>query len=129
MIEEELTSTIVGLDSDILLACIISNGELEEIFVRPGVPVVNKSRASQLTLQTSIVMSIVLQGQDHMGKLGFVHFHMEYVDGLYFALEHGKTLAIMLKPQTSINDIIRKIQLQVEKKIASSSNGKKQSGS
>lgn len=123
-VTEELTSAIVGLDNEILLACIISDGKLEEMCVRPGVPIVNDQRASQVIFQTSIIMSIVLQGQDHMGKLEFVYFHMGYVDGLYFALSGGKTLAIMLKPQTITNDIFLKLQAQVRKIVARSTNAK-----
>ncbi len=118
-----LAKAIVELDEDILLACVIKGGEVTEVNYRQSVPIPNEYRAAEMSLQTTVLMSIVLKGQDYMGKFHFLHFHMENADGLYFSQGHDNTLAIMIKPQPISNAVVQKIQKYIEKLTAITSNG------
>lgn len=105
---------LVELDDNILLAAIIEKGNVIDYYGRPGLPLPNESRAGELATQTTLVMSMILKGQDYMGKLRFVHFHMEYVDGLHFSLEGGKILAIMITPQIISGGLVQMIYDKVQ---------------
>lgn len=105
---------LVELNEEILLACIIERGNVIDYYIRPGVPIPNEWRANELAAQTSLMMSMVLKGQDYMGKLKFVHFHMENVDGLHFSLGGSKVLAVMLMPQTITSSLVQTIYDRVK---------------
>ncbi len=110
----EFTTRIAELDNEILVACIVGEGELKEAFARPGVPAAKDDRVRALTFQTTLWVSIVQSSQDYMGKLKFVHLHMESVDGLCFPLGGGRTLVLLLKPQISHAKVIEKVQRHLE---------------
>lgn len=95
-----ISRKLVELDDDILIACIIDDGHAIDYFVRSGVPVPDEWRSSNLSVQTALIMSMVMQSQDYLGRLKFIHFHMERVDVLHFALSEKKILVVVIQPQT-----------------------------
>lgn len=118
---EGLARAIVETNEDILLACVIDGNRAEDVYIRPGIPLPNGWRSKQLLLHTRILMSIVLTGQDYMGKLKFVHIRMKNADGLHFSLGGEKIFAVMLKPQPVMNPIIETLHEKLEKLIAEKS--------
>jgi hypothetical protein len=113
-----LCKSIVDTSEEILLACLIDGDEISDLYMRENIPVLNY-RASEVVLtQTRVIMSIVLANQEYMGKLKFIHYHMENADGLHFSLGRGRILSVMLKPQAVNNNVIDGILLGLKKGLA-----------
>lgn len=115
---EGLARAIVEASEDILLACVIDKDKASDVYMRPGIPLPKEWRSNQMLSQTRVLMSIVLTGQDYMGKLRFVHLRMEYVDGLHFSLEDDKVLVVLLKPRAVVNPVIERLYEKLKKLIA-----------
>lgn len=107
--------SIVELSEEILLACLIEGNEISDYYARKGVPVLNKRRSSIFLTQTRLIMSMVLEGQEYMGRLKYTHFHMENADGLHFPLGKDRIFAVMLKPQPITDSLVSMIRLRLEK--------------
>lgn len=109
-----ICKTVVELDDDILLAALIQKGEVLDFYSRPGLPLPNEDRAGELAMQTTLVMSMVLKSQDYMGRLRFVHYRWENVEGLHFSFGEDKILAVMLNPQAEMDGLVKDIYNRVK---------------
>ena len=94
---------------DILIVAVLQNDKAPDWYVKPGIPVPTESRYANMIIQTQLIISIIKNNQDYLGKLEHVFVSQGMVDVALFPLKENEVVCVVMKKQAMNSPVMRNV--------------------